>query len=1003
MEQKETVLKIQQFIFSSDQTDKPDNWELGNKYSASCAELNNRLEQCKSLMSKGKNIEAVNLAEEEPSILELFDILNFSELSDWNDFCSLYDYPQAPELRSDLLKLIKGAYEENSILQPLIRKYSKLVHRGSIAERIALLRKIWSLDNANPRWKNDLIGLEQQRFEEIKKDAQVAIKNDDIASLKNLYSEILSCDWNMELEQTVVSRIEEEVNKKHLENLEQKSLKILTEVGDAYSLFDMKALKVGLVKWNNLLKDEAFVPDDSELMQINESKEWVDEEELKLLQEEEYNQQVDEFKLALENKKDLEKISNLYFKLKESNNELSDILETQYKQVKEEFETTEVRAYKQRIILTVAACLIVAGGLFGFVKYRQIQKEYMQWCIVIEESIENNSLDKGLKLFDKLAVEKKEFVNKPEILSLKSKLNKLLSERKARRARYAELIATLQDLHKSQYQSDINWQELHDEALSLAENQDNKNTLQNLKIQKDEWEISSQKQRDLAFQTRSKEQELHFEKIIKLNPEDNRVDFYNQKELFKTNLSKLKAVQNITTEFYKNWTELLDSKLKILEDELDMADKNIKTREFALNKLYQDFYPFDMYKISLGSLIKKLGTDPKISWYKFIYDNFDFYKSVGDLQVLDAEKIEGEAINKYYDIANNHIKNNIWQDELEHFSNQQKAFLDETKKDIRKFKSFRNGGYADTYRLAYKDNSDKLQTQYIKNLEKEFIDDNNLIFICKILKKVDENETEADGVLWRKNGLWSLFEGEPRTGSLFNSDRGQKNKVLSWEDRGTPTYLYTNTKPVFSKVNFVNTPMLHINEKYRSHLYLLANKVMSILEEKNKIEQNLLNVYYEIKNKKMNPIYKILLIQNVLAILQKYSYSSSNIYQEQLDDVDIFVKFNKIKDIDHIFHNNEDELKIEQYIGKLSNIRPQIETNLFSEKFEKFSISRKLTYIGIVTDLSDKFLFRFKTAEYREIWVMLPNKDGSFSVHNIGFRRNKVNSIKKQRFGIINR
>ena len=138
----------------------PNREELERLHSELDAEIrsaNKRLRECDALLAEGHRSEAIQLAEQEPNLLELVSVLDFPELPEWNDFVAELGLTVTPELQIDIATEINGAYSEDEPLDRLMKKIRVLsLARAPLRQRIDLLRKIAKRDPGTAYWADDV-------------------------------------------------------------------------------------------------------------------------------------------------------------------------------------------------------------------------------------------------------------------------------------------------------------------------------------------------------------------------------------------------------------------------------------------------------------------------------------------------------------------------------------------------------------------------------------------------------------------------------------------------------------------------------------------------------------------------------------------------------------------------------------------------------------------------------------------------------------------------------
>ena len=181
----ELLESVRVTLASSMNPDREQLDRLHNELDTEIRNANKRLRECDVLLAEGHRSEAIQLAEQEPNLLEVVSILDFPELPEWNDFVAELGVTVTPELQIDIATDINGAYSEDAPLERLLRKFRVLsLGRAKLRVRIDLLRQIAKRDADTPYWKEDLKSYEQARIRQIADESREAISSRDFGTVQ---------------------------------------------------------------------------------------------------------------------------------------------------------------------------------------------------------------------------------------------------------------------------------------------------------------------------------------------------------------------------------------------------------------------------------------------------------------------------------------------------------------------------------------------------------------------------------------------------------------------------------------------------------------------------------------------------------------------------------------------------------------------------------------------------------------------------------------------------
>ncbi len=171
---------------------------IARNYDAAVGDINGRLRQCAQYLRKGNLSEAVRLAETEPNLLDSFTVLDFPERASWNEVLVAMELPPASSLNREIARELGDAFSQTAPLEPLLRKHRFLaLALAPLSLRLQTLREIAVVDPTNPAWCADVEAYEKERLVELRRDADDAIRTQDLPRLTQLDAELASPDWRI--------------------------------------------------------------------------------------------------------------------------------------------------------------------------------------------------------------------------------------------------------------------------------------------------------------------------------------------------------------------------------------------------------------------------------------------------------------------------------------------------------------------------------------------------------------------------------------------------------------------------------------------------------------------------------------------------------------------------------------------------------------------------------------------------------------------------------------
>ncbi len=169
---------------------------LAADYQNKCQEANERVRQCSQLLRRGLRGEALQLAEQDPNLIDLVTLLDFADRQPWCELLRRYDLPLPPELMIDVAADLNAAYALEQPVAVLLKKHRlQGLSRAPLNQRIATMKEIAKADPTNSIWNDDLRVFETKRHEQIQNEAQAATKMMNVAVLEALDRELSEPGW----------------------------------------------------------------------------------------------------------------------------------------------------------------------------------------------------------------------------------------------------------------------------------------------------------------------------------------------------------------------------------------------------------------------------------------------------------------------------------------------------------------------------------------------------------------------------------------------------------------------------------------------------------------------------------------------------------------------------------------------------------------------------------------------------------------------------------------
>ncbi len=944
--EEQVVEAIRKFISSSVQTDSPESRLIAERFSEICTELNERIDKCAEYLKKDMRAEAVNLAEADPPLLELVEMLKIPSLQDWLDFCSLYEWPAPPPIKEKALDAIRNSVLDQASLKPLEDEYRRKIHTGSLHEKILILRKLKILDPENGNWESNLRGFEKIRIDELTRDAKSAIEQKNESALIRINSEIASPDWLVKPEAKVLAKIAETLKGYRVIHLREKADCILKEISDAYGTFNVKSLNGAIAKWDILCGDSEFSPSDSDIKQADEARDWAAGENKKISDERNFKILLEKLEKLLDDKLSFDIVENTYSKLSQHEMEIPEILRTRYANYEEECKLSRTRSAKLKTAAALAAIVLGALILFFFINHRAESKLRADWIGEIGRALNDKSLDKADKLFEKLKEKHPNFCDKPEFLSLRKKLESLREQRELKSRRFEAIMHMLNDAASNDFQTDIAVDEKIKEAETLAELPKEQEELKVLKDKKSEYENRKQLENESQFLADAGDLDEITKKIQTLNPATSSEEFEKLLVAYQNKLDSAASRPGISPKY--------DTKIKLLRERLLTMKKN-KEESVAEYKIFTERYnsifsriaSISDFKSNILSFVEKYPDSPQAEGLKILAEKIPDYEMVPLIKTFAGTKLAGaEKTAEWKALSEKIPKNSIWGGEFPDYMKyyERLASNSDTVKDF--FKNISNIPLINFYSVKIeKKNGDVLEiiSEKQPKITKRPIINGELMPEYEILRIMGVKD--SSGTYWyleRKPDKWDLrAEGkvQMREIKLLNQSEIEK-KVPAFDN--------------FKKL------CVELSEA-------APFKTESIVPE----------LVEELKRIKNYPFRRLILLKHLFEKTKSISWRPEFYEKLATQTAEFIASFGD--KYDYINMKPEDEKKFSDFIAGIPEISKQVESFLLERDICAEALDRSVDFIGVAVVSNDgKKTARLRKINYNgELWALRPGKNGA--------------------------
>jgi len=425
-------------------------WDLlrdaAAEYAAACDQANERLATCAQLLRRGLRSEALQLAEQEPNLLDAVALLDFPELPEWRQLLSANGMVLPPALRIDIASDLNAAYALEAPLQSLLKRHRLLaLARAPLSARIQVLRSIRQADQVNPVWAQDLKVLETARQQELQRHVESAYKARDLDVLEAIVCEIQDPEWVHPPRPDIADF----ARQKHLSLAASVATEQLEELeprlSAAYSAFDVEEGNSLRIEWLRFASVAALPSDHPLMRRAAPALAWLTEQDERQEREVNFLNAVNELELLLADGADRVSLERAFHAAQRYDEEIPVRLVRQYQEQIRMFDAGARRRFALTA-MAVLGLLAVIGGATGVVIYRGQQRALVEATTQgLAKLVDAEDLPEAQRYFDDVAAKQPHIAQHPDVQHQLGRLNGLLSAEKNRLESFQSLMQQIAD------------------------------------------------------------------------------------------------------------------------------------------------------------------------------------------------------------------------------------------------------------------------------------------------------------------------------------------------------------------------------------------------------------------------------------------------------------------------------------------------------------------------------------------------------------------------------
>lgn len=181
-------------------------------YAQNCTEAERRLDRVSAMLHKGSDYQALQVAEEEPPLLDLVAELSFGEEKNWQIYCDTHGLKSAPRLDANSVQELENLYAKGiSANHPLYKDFRAAVLSRDDEKSIRIVKTILKLNPQDDNAQRELMRLENKALQEKMDELREALKTDDEERIATLTESIKAVAAPSKLERLDVFQQGEDV------------------------------------------------------------------------------------------------------------------------------------------------------------------------------------------------------------------------------------------------------------------------------------------------------------------------------------------------------------------------------------------------------------------------------------------------------------------------------------------------------------------------------------------------------------------------------------------------------------------------------------------------------------------------------------------------------------------------------------------------------------------------------------------------------------------------
>ncbi len=414
---------------------------LASDYITLCKEANDRLRACSRLLRKGLRTEAIQLAEQEPNLIELVSTLDFPERSQWSDYLRQHNELQPPELLVDIAAELNEAYATELPLSTLLQQHRcAALERSPLSLRIAILRRIAKADPLGA-WRDDLAKYEQARMQQIGDEITAAAKAFDVDTLVDIEREVTSNQWLKPVGDPLIQRAKQTHQRIRATKARRELEELAQQLAAAHSEFEADKGRSVRGRWLACVALADLPSDDPLAIVAAPTLAWLDEQDRLDIRQAEFDTTVAQLNTALDSqapRAELERLAYAVLHYELGIPELTD------QRLRERMKALDQMVRRRRVLIVLGTVIVVLS-IAILTKNKLEQGVLADHVAQVNRLIDENQLDLASQYIQRLSESEPLIAASKEIKLSDDWIRKLESAREKFNLQLASLTAELQE------------------------------------------------------------------------------------------------------------------------------------------------------------------------------------------------------------------------------------------------------------------------------------------------------------------------------------------------------------------------------------------------------------------------------------------------------------------------------------------------------------------------------------------------------------------------------